>query len=176
MMTDIIFLEFPTLSREVEAKEFIDECYAYDSAIHGTGGLDNIQSYSEWVQKTEDYHNEINVNINHAPATTYFVVRKSDNKVVGMVNIRHFLNDFLITKGYGHIGYSIRPKERRKGYATKMLALALEKCRKRNITTVHVGCDEVNIGSTRTIENNGGVLYRKLDDNGIPYLEFTIEI
>ena len=174
-MNDLI-LEFPTINREKDAKEFIDELISYDSQIHGTGGLDGeIEDYSKWINKTNDFLIGQNLN-GWVPATTYFLVKASNNQIIGMVNIRHYLNDFLKVHGYGHIGYCIRPTQRRKGYATKMLGMALEECRKLKINNVHVGCDKDNMGSKRTIEKNGGNLYRELEGERCPYLEYIIEI
>jgi len=89
------------------------------------------------------------------PGSTYWLVNDRED-IVGAVNIRHWLNENLLNTG-GHIGYGIRPSERRKGYATKILALALEKARELGITDALVCCDKENIGSERTILKNGGV-------------------
>ena len=62
------------------------------------------------------------------PATTYFCLDTERDILVGAVNIRHRLNESLLQDG-GHIGDGVRPSERRRGYATRMIALALEKCR-----------------------------------------------
>lgn len=80
-----------------------------------------------------------------------------DGEVVGFVSIRHELNDWLRRFG-GHIGYSVRPSRRRRGYARAALALALERCRKLGLERVLVTCDDDNVGSYRTIEGAGGVL------------------
>lgn len=56
-------------------------------------------------------------------------MRKSDNRILGIINIRHALNDYLLTYG-GHIGYSIRPSERQKGYGKIQLLLALKNAKK----------------------------------------------
>lgn len=87
--------------------------------------------------------------------SNYYLIDKT-NRLVAMVNIRHELNDLLHKVG-GHIGYGVRPSERLKGYATIILAAALKKCHELNILKVLVTCDEDNIGSTKTILNNGGV-------------------
>ncbi len=84
------------------------------------------------------------------------LVRTCDDRILGMIDIRHYLNEYLKNYG-GHIGYSIRPTERRKGYAKEMLKMALSKCRELNIYRVLITCIERNIGSEKTILANGGV-------------------
>lgn len=87
------------------------------------------------------------------PATLYFGM--ANDKIVGTIQIRHKLSQRLL-KTYGHIGYGVRPSERRKGYASKMLALALEKCKELRIDNVLISCDKDNIASSKTILKNGG--------------------
>lgn len=109
------------------------------------------------------------------PDSTYWLVNDK-NKILGAVNIRHALNEKLLNSG-GHIGYGIRPSERRKGYATQILALALEKTRSMGIDRVLVVCDAVNIASERTIVKNGGVediSYTEEDGNVVK--RFWIEL
>lgn len=91
------------------------------------------------------------------PGSVFFLLDEERDRLLGAVNIRHYLNDFLYREG-GHIGDGIRPSERRKGYATKMIGLALKECRKLGIRHVLMVCDKDNIGSAKSIINNGGVL------------------
>lgn len=91
------------------------------------------------------------------PDSTFFCLDEERNVMVGAVNIRHDLNDYLLKYG-GHIGDGIRPSERRKGYATQMIGLALEECKKLGIDRGLLVCDKDNIGSAKSIVNNGGVL------------------
>lgn len=84
-------------------------------------------------------------------------ISTNDGRLVGMIHIRHRLNDYLLDFG-GHIGYSIRKSKRRQGYATEMLALALIECIKLNIKKVLITCDKNNIGSAKTIINAEGRL------------------
>lgn len=99
--------------------------------------------------------------------TTYFVYQASSDKFVGAVNIRHTLNEELLKAG-GHIGDGVRPSERRKGYATEMIRLALDKCRELNIDCVMMSCDKDNIGSSKSIIKNGGKLEKEfVNEEGV---------
>lgn len=97
------------------------------------------------------------------PATTFFCLDRDRNRLVGAVNIRHFLNEGLLFSG-GHIGSGIRPSERGKGYGTAMTALALRECKKLGITRVLMCCDRNNLASARVIVKNGGVLENEVWD------------
>ena len=91
------------------------------------------------------------------PDSVFFLLDTERNRLLGAVNIRHYLNDSLLYSG-GHIGDGIRPSERRKGYATEMVRLALIECKKLGIHKVLMTCDKENIGSAKSITRNGGVL------------------
>jgi len=151
-------LVFPTLEMEKQAIDYRQEHFdSGEHEIHGDGGLDHAANYSEWIGKIKtDLTRDEGTFV---PATTYFAV--VDDRIVGTIQIRHKLNDFLLGYG-GHIGYGVRPSERRKGYATKMLTVALEKCRELGINRALVTCDNDNIGSLRTIIKNDGILENEL--------------
>jgi len=89
------------------------------------------------------------------PDSTFWLVSE-EGRVLGVVNIRHELTPFLRDRG-GHIGYGIRPSERRKGHATRLLNLALEEARQLGIQDVLIVCDATNAASERTIVRNGGI-------------------
>lgn len=91
------------------------------------------------------------------PDSTFFCLDTDRQRLIGAVNIRHRLNEALRTAG-GHIGDGIRPSERGKGYGTRMIALALNECRRLGLDCVLMCCGETNRASARTIEKNGGVL------------------
>lgn len=99
------------------------------------------------------------------PDSTFFCFDGKRNLMVGAMNIRHDLNDYLLKYG-GHIGDGIRPSERRKGYATEMIRLALEECRKLGLTRVLMTCDKNNIGSAKSIIRNGGILENEVLEEG----------
>jgi len=109
------------------------------------------------------------------PDSTFFCLDEERNKMVGAVNIRHYLNDALLLNG-GHIGDGVRPSERRKGIATKMIALALEECRKLGIERVLMVCDKENIGSAKSIQNNGGVLENEVVVDGVVEQRYWINL
>ncbi len=111
----------------------------------------------------------------HVPATTLFCLDVERDIFVGAVNIRHYLNEALLLNG-GHIGDGIRPSERRKGYATKMIGLALEECRKLGNDKVLMVCDKNNIGSAKSIMNNGGILENEIEIDGITEQRYWIEL
>ncbi len=109
------------------------------------------------------------------PQSTFFCLDDVRNIIVGAVNIRHYLNDFLLQYG-GHIGDGIRPSERRKGYATQMINLSLDECRKLGIERVLITCNRDNIGSARSIENNGGIFENEVENDGEVLRRYWIDL
>jgi len=100
------------------------------------------------------------------PDSVFFLLDTINDRLLGAVNIRHYLTERNSITG-GHIGDGIRPSERRKGYGTKLISLALEECKKLGITKVLMTCDKDNIGSAKTIINNGGILENEvINDEG----------
>lgn len=157
-MQDELELVFPTPEYKTQVEEYLQEFFDNgEYEIAGDGGLDRIKSFDEWLQKVQNDLSEENIEDNRIPATLYLTVRKSDNRVVGNLQIRHKLNEKLLQYG-GHIGDSVRPSERRKGYATEQIRLALKKCKELGIDNVLMDCDKTNIGSAKSIINNGGIL------------------
>ena len=100
------------------------------------------------------------------PDSVFFLLDTERNILLGAINIRHYLNDYLLNYG-GHIGDGIRPSERGKGYATEMIRLSLSECKKLGLDKVLMVCNKSNIASAKTIIKNGGILKNEfLDDNG----------
>ena len=166
-------LIFPQPNHKEKALSFKQEFFDNgENEISGDGGFDKYSVYEEWLAKIEgDITRESG---SHVSATTCFAF--IDDEIVGIIQIRHKLNDYLLKYG-GHIGYSIVPHERRKGYASKMLSLALEKCKELNIQRVLITCDKENIGSAKTIINNGGHLENEvMQDDGQMVQRYWINI
>lgn len=111
----------------------------------------------------------------YVPAKLYFFVNE-ENYIIGALHFRSELNERLLSTG-GHIGYGIRPSERKKGYATKMLSLALPIGRKLGLSKVLITCNKDNLGSAGTIKNNGGVLENEVtEDNGNIVQRYWIDL
>ena len=154
----------PTIEWKQKAIDFINEFYTYNSNINGTGGLQRyLDNYEGWLKKLEeDYTRQPSEE--KVPARTYFFVRESDNKIIGMINIRLALNESLKKYG-GHIGYSIRPTERGNGYNKINLYLGLKVCKEYGIEEVFMDADKDNPASWKTIESLGGKNIREYFDD-----------
>lgn len=125
-------------------------------SMDGTGCLRQCEDPQEWLRICRLHAGWETTPEGRVPATQFVCLRESDKKIVAMIDIRHALNDYLAKYG-GHIGYSVRPDERRKGYASQMLRDALEHCKAIGLDRVMVTCDASNEASRKTIIKNGGV-------------------
>ena len=158
------YLEAPGISREKEAFEYIREFQEHGSRINGVGGLTHyLTDYEGWLRMTAE-RAVIEPNEEEVPAREFFFVRESDNRIIGMINIRIALNEKM-RKHDGNIGYSIRPTERGKGYNKINLYLGLKVCNQYGIETVMLSADLDNPASWRTMEALGGVRVREYFDD-----------
>lgn len=116
--------------------------------IPGLDGLEDFDSVADWLRYCETMRGKI---------TWYMAVRNSDDRIVGFCCLRHRLEyDDDDPEFASHIGYSIRPSQRCRGYAKAQLRLALQKAREAGIITARVICLDSNEGSNRTILACGG--------------------
>ena len=132
-------------------QEFLDS----GDSMDGGGSLRKFNRTQDWLDRVETKRDQ---------TKQYIYIRETDGKMVGIIQIRHCLNDYLEKYG-GHIGYSVAPSERRKGYATQMLKLVLPECAKLGIGRVLITCMQGNEGSKRTILNNGGIFESTVFDS-----------
>lgn len=121
-------------------------------------------NFEDMVLKLKNFSKGIGVEKKFVPSSTFWVWNDKTDNIIGAVNIRHKLNDFLLNFG-GNIGYGIRPSERKKGYATLALKMALEKCHEIGIKNkVLVCCNKENTASAKVILKNKGVLENEVND------------
>ena len=114
------------------------------------------------VKKCLEHRDETKLKPGYVPSYDYFLV-DGDN-FIGVIHIRIRLTDKLLKYG-GHIGYGINPKYWKKGYGSKLLSLGIEKAKELGIKDrILVTCDDDNIGSSKVIENNGGILENKVEN------------
>jgi len=146
----------PTMEYDSQIQAYRREFLETEGSMDGCGSLRRFETTREWLDQVEALRKPETTPPQLVPSTQYIYVRESDSKVVGVIQIRHCFNEFL-EKYAGHIGYSVCPTERRKGYATQMLRLALPECKALGLDRVLISCVEGNEGSKRTILRNGGV-------------------
>lgn len=170
-----IILVKPNLFYADEILKYKKEFLKDESIINGAAGLDRFSIVEDWLEELEKRSNKDTVPEGLVPSSTYLKKKKKDNYIVGMIDIRHCLNDFLLQAG-GHIGCGVRKSERKKDYAKQMIKLALEKCRKLKIEKVLITCNDDNIASERSIISCGGKLEDIRTVDGKNYKRFWIEL
>lgn len=179
---DKFYLEVPSIKRKEEAYEYIQEHLDNNSSIHGSGSLYRFvnkdkNNYEDWLEKL-DRECEIIPDEEKVPARTFFLIRESDNKLIGMINIRLALNERLRNLG-GNIGYGIRPTERNKGYNKINLYLGLKICNEYGIDTVLLDADLNNPASWKTMEALGGIRTREYYEDKVYHctvVDYNIDV
>lgn len=153
----------PSKEHEKEAlafkKEFFDNG---ENTINGSELLDQTDSYESWLQAVTKNTSKATVNPEWVVTDTYFAIDENE-KIVGVIDFRHELKGFL--KDFGNSGYSVRPSERRKGYATQMLSLILERAKETGLKSFQLSAEKSNIPSIKTIIKNGGKYSRSFTVN-----------
>ena len=160
---DRFYFEKPSLIRKKEIIEYLDEFVEYGSDINGSGSLDKIYegyTFEEALDRClkmedEDYAKSVN----RCPGKTFLLIREDDNRIVGSINVRWDLNEDMLNFG-GHIGYGIRPTERRKGYNKINLYMGIIEAQKVGLDRIMVDCAVNNLGSDKTLKALGGRLER----------------
>ena len=177
-----IYLVEATTEYAKQVWQFRQEVFDYDknsdSQFAGCLSLDEVTTADEWIsmcqlRKNETTCKQTGVDV---PAHTYFAIRKSDNKLVGITDLRHHINHPILGTWGGHCGYTVRPTERGKGYAKEMLKLNIQNAKSLGIDKLLITCHTDNTASEKTILANNGVYEKNIIDNGAEYKRYWITI
>lgn len=164
-MEKLVLIE-PSEKYLLHISSYLKEFNEAKESLHGGCGLQEIDDVSEWLSYLKRFKNKDTLPLNRVISSEYLCVRENDDQLVGLINIRHELNEELLFEG-GHIGYSIRPSERNKGYAHEQLRLALMICDRLNINPILITCNKDNEASRKTILKAGGIKENEVtEDNG----------
>ena len=159
-----IILIVPNKELESKAIAYKEEHFSCgETVINGSEMWDNMDSYPEWLEMVTKNADVETYNQGWVLTDTFFAMRQSDKKIIGIIDFRHSLNEFL--KDFGHIGYSVCPLERRKGYATEMLRQVLAIAKEQGLPEVFLSYMKGNVPSRKTILNNGGQYLRDFTVN-----------
>ena len=163
------YLELPSKNRKEQILDYINEIIKYNSETNGLGALAKIIEGYSFEKALEMCLNMQNENyaksLGKSQVKTFLLIRSSDDKMIGSINIRWNLTEYM-KKYSGNIGYGIRPTERRKGYNKINLYLGLIEAKKIGLDKVMLVCETNNLGSSKTIEALDGILERKeIDPN-----------
>lgn len=145
-----------------------------ESRINGSCGITFYNDFNAWLEIATSIEKE-KLSRDNVHASTFFTVRKNDNKVIGSIQLRHSLTDEL-RQHAGHIGYAIRPSERRKGYGKQQLLLVLGVAKEMGISQIMISCDSDNIASAKTIMACGGVLTTEKEYQGVLHQIYWIDL
>ena len=157
---DLALIE-PTEDLRSEYAAYCSE-FAHEGKVPDVGsGLPTCADFAAGVRACRDHARGVNLPPGWVPAHTFWLIRVDDERdgrtIIGEMNLRHALTPALELQG-GHVGYAVRPAERRRGYATFMLAHAITVARQLGLRRLLITCDQRNVASARVIEKNGGIL------------------
>lgn len=161
-----ISLVRPTFEHREEALAFKKEFFDYgEKEINGSEMLDHLNSYDNWLSTVQANADPERFNPSWVLTDTFFAIDDT-GRIVGIADFRHELKGFLVD--FGHTGYSVRPSERKKGYATQMLSLIMQVAKEAGFDQLQVSVERSNEPSVRTIIKNGGVYERSFEYEGEP--------
>lgn len=149
-----------------------------ESQFAGCLSLDEATFAERWIhlcklRTSEETCGQTGVDV---PSTTYFAIRQNDDRLVGIIDLRHHINHPILGTWGGHCGYTVRPLERGNGYAKEMLRLNLYNAKELGIEKLLITCHSNNAASEKTIISNGGVYEKTLVVDGTEIKRYWITI
>lgn len=159
-------------------EEILEKDADNEDQFAGCLSLDTSRSAEEWIRICDLRKNESTCRKagTEVPSDMYLAVRESDNRVVGIIDLRHHINHPILGTWAGHCGYSVRPSERGHGYAKEMLRLNIQNAKALGIDKMLVTCNADNTASEKTIIANGGVFEKNIDVDGTIMKRYWITV
>lgn len=174
-----LLLREPVFADEEIIQEYIREMQTNNNELAGGIILEKCQSIRKYILLREEYRKTFPTR--KIPYTMYLAIRKADNALVGLIDVRDYINKNTGEKqGERDIGYSVRPTERQKGYGKEMLKLLLDKLKNSDLDKVIARCSKSNIGSRNILIANGGILINTgkpfINKNRVEYDTYVLNI
>lgn len=121
-----------------------------------------LDSYDQVLKKIESIKYQDDLVNQIAQSSVFFLIDDITHRVLWFYWFRHNLQYWNDHEIGWHLGYGIRPSERKKWFASKWLHLLLEEIKKLWFSEIFVTCDDDNIWSWKVIENNWGTLQKMI--------------
>ena len=175
---DQVKLIKPTIEYADDIMQFKQEILDANDpdAFAGCGNLEECKTAQEWIDWITVRENPETCPEGRVSSNIFIAVCVSDNKIVGVIDLRHHLGNPVLREWGGHFGYIVRPSERGKGYAKEMVRQNLIKCKELGLHKVMITCDRNNIASERTILANGGVFEHTVEVGGSTIKRYWITL
>ncbi|MBL4938572.1 GNAT family N-acetyltransferase [Clostridium sp. YIM B02515] len=172
-MMNNLFLIRPSKVLEREIWEYRQEYFDFgETQVNGSCGLAYHDNFDEWLNLVLSIEKDKLRNNVHT--STFFSIRKEDNKIIGSVKLHHLLTPDL--ENGAHIAYGIRPSERKKGYGKQQLLLVLDVARDMKIPKVMIACGKDNIASAKTALSCSGILTSEKIYEGAVHQHYWIDL
>ena len=173
---DSLQLVRPSVVFLSQIRAYRQEMLDAGSSMDGCSGLENFEDAARWLDRVRRLTRPETCPEGLVPSDTYLALRLKDRRVVGMIDLRHSIDHPVLSTWGGHIGYSVRPSERGKGYAGEMLRQLLPHARQLGLSRVLVTCSEDNPASEKVIVKNGGLFDSTYEHDGVRTKRYWIAL